>query len=182
MLQIQVDVGDANFDAQTEMGFRKGYAGIQTCVMPTAGMPGEGMWVVEFLASYLAAPEAEPAAEAVLHQMVRGFQMNPTWLAQQSRLTGDISGIWSRTHNEMSDMIHQGYMNRSQIGDRSHERRARAFRGEVLIEDPNTRQRYEVPGGSNYYWRAGSGNEFVGTETHSPDLPLHWLQQMKIID
>jgi hypothetical protein len=34
-------------------------------------------------------------------------------------------------------------------------------------------QRSEVPSGSNYYWRAGSGNEIIGTETSSRDLPLH---------
>jgi hypothetical protein len=40
----------------------------------------------------------------------------------------------------------------------------------------------ELPGGSNYYWRAGSGNEIIGIETSFPDLPLHWLRQMRIID
>jgi len=33
-----------------------------------------------------------------------------------------------------------------------------------------------------YYWRADFGNEIIGTETSSPDLPLHWLRQMRIID
>jgi len=78
--------------------------------------------------------------------------------------------------------MHQGYMNRSQSRDRFQDRQARANRGGVLIEDPNTRQVFEVPSGSNYYWRVGSGNEIIGTETNSPDLPLHWLQKMRTID
>jgi len=30
--------------------------------------------------------------------------------------------------------------------------------------------------------RADFGNEIIGTETSSRDLPLHWLRQMRIID
>jgi hypothetical protein len=182
VLPIQVDVGDVTFDAQTEMGPRKGYAGVQTVMSPVPGYPNDAVWWVEFLAGYLAAPEAESAAEAVLQKMVAGFQMNPAWVQQQAAQAGEISGIWSRHHNEISDMMHQGNMNRTRIRDGFEDRRARANRGGVLIEDPGTGQRYEVPGGSNYYWRSGSGNEFIGTETSSPDLPLHWMQQMKTID
>ena len=182
VIPIQVDVGDVTFDAQTEMGPRKGYAGVQTVMSPVPGYPSDAVWWVEFLAGYLAAPEVEPVAEAVLQKMVAGFQMHPVWVQQQAVQAGEISGIWSRHHNEISDMMHQGYMNRSQTRDRYEDRRARANRGGVLIEDPNTGQRFEVPGGSNYYWRSGPGNEFIGTETHSPNLPLHWLQQMKVVD
>jgi len=90
---IQVDVGDVSFDAQTEMGQRKGYAGVQTVMSPVPGYPGDAVWWVEFLAGYLAAPEAEPVAEAVLQQMVTGFQMNPIWSEQQARQAGEISAI-----------------------------------------------------------------------------------------
>ena len=182
VLPIQVDVGDASFDAQTEMGQRKGYAGVQTVMSPVPGYPGDAVWWVEFLAGYLAAPEAEPVAEAVLQQMVAGFQMHPVWVQQQAAQAGEISAIWGRNHNEISEMLHQGYMNRTQSRDRFQDRRARANRGEVLVEDPNTGQRFEVPGGSNYYWRLGTGNEFIGTDTNSPDLPLHWLREMRTID
>jgi len=143
---------------------------------------GEGSWRVEFLAGYLAAPGTEQIAEAILNQMVAGCQVNPEWGMQQVRLAGKVSDIWSKANSEISDMIYQGHKNRSQIMDRAYERSARAFRGEGLIEDPNTGQRYEVPSGSNYYFRVGYGNEFIGTETQSPDLPLHYLHQMKIVD
>jgi hypothetical protein len=182
VLPIRVDVGDVTFNAQTEMGPRKGYASTQTVMSPVPGYSNDAVWWVEFFAGYLAAPEAEPIAEAVLQQMVAGFQMHPVWVQQQAAQAGEISGIWSRHHNEISDMMHQGYTNRTQTRDRYQDRQARANRGGVLIEDPNTGQRFEVPGGSNYYWRSGPGNEFIGTETSSPDLPLHWLQQMRTND
>jgi hypothetical protein len=123
---------------------------------------------------------AEMVAEAVLQKMVADFQMQPAWVQQQAAQAGEISGIWSRNSSEISDMMHQGYMNRTQTRDGFEDRRARANRGDVLIQDPNTGQSYEVPAGSNYYWR--SGEQIVGTETSSPDLPMHWLQQMKIIE
>jgi len=182
VLPIQVDIGDVSFDAQTEMGPRKGFAAVQTVMSPVPGYPSDAVWWVEFLAGYLAAPEAEGVAEAVLQQMAAGFQLSPVWVQQQAAQAGEISAIWGRNSGEIADMMHQGYMNRSRIRDRSQDRQARANRGGVLIEDPNTGQRYEVPGGSNYYWRAGPGNDFIGTETSSPDLPIHWLQKMKTID
>jgi hypothetical protein len=182
VMPVQIDAGDVTFEAQTETGHRKGYGGVQTSMTPFQGTPGEGSWRVEILVGYLAAPEAEPVAQAVLNRMIAGGQTNQNWSAQQSRFAGEISKIWSQTQSETSEIIRQSYENRSKAMDRSHERWSRAFRGEVLIEDPYTKQRYEVPSGSNYYWRVGSGNEFVGTETHSPDLPLHYLHQMRIID
>jgi hypothetical protein len=180
MIPSRVDVGDATFDAQTATGPRKGYASVQTIMSGVPGYPNDAVWWVEFLAGYLAASGSEDLAEAVLQKMIAGFQMQPAWVQQQTAQAGEISGIWSRNASEISDMMHQGFMNRTQTRDGFEDRRARANRGEVLIEDPNTGQRYEVPAGSNYYWR--SGDQIVGTETSSPDLPLHWLQQMKIIE
>ncbi len=176
----RVDVGDVTFDAQMATGSRKGYAGVQTIMSGVPGYPNDAVWWVEFLAGYLAAPGSEGVAEAVLQKMIAGFQMQPAWVQQQAAQAGEISGIWSRNSSEISDMMHQGFMNRTQMRDGFEDRRARANRGEVLIEDPNTGQRYEVPAGSNYYWR--SGEQIVGTGTSSPELPSHWLQQMKIIE
>ena len=57
------------------------------------------------------------------------------------------------------------------------------IRDQTLIQDPNTEEKFEVPAGSNYFWRIGSGNEFVGTKTSDPVyLPTHWIQKMNVVD
>ncbi len=182
-IPVRVDTGEMTFDAQVEMGQRKGYAFVQTVLVPTQGVPNRATWYVTRLYGYLAAPGSESVADGVLNQMVLGYRENPDWAAGQSRLAGAVSRIWSDTNREVDDMIHQTYMNRSRMQDRVHQRWSRAFRGEVLIEDPNTQHRYEVPSGGNYYWKVGPGNEFISTE--GPDhafLPNHWIEEMKIVD
>ncbi|MFZ0450030.1 MAG: hypothetical protein WAL98_12380 [Desulfatiglandaceae bacterium] len=182
-MPVRVDTAEMTFDAQTEMGHRKGYAFVQTVLVPTQGVPDRGNWYVTHLFGYLAAPGAESVAEGVLNRMVLGYRENPNWRARQSRLTGEVSRIRSETNRQVDDMINQTYMNRSRAQERTHERWSRAFRNEVLIEDPNTGQRYEVPSGGNYYWRIGPGNNFIPTE--GPDrvfLPNHWVEEMKIVD
>jgi hypothetical protein len=80
-------------------------------------------------------------------------------------------------------MIHQSYMYRSQFQDRIHDHSIETIRNQTLIQDPNTGEKFEVPAGSNYFWRIGSGNEFVGTETSDPVcLPNHWIQKMTVVD
>jgi len=171
----QIDLGDVSFETQTEMGFRKGYAFAKTSSVRLH-------WRVELFFGYLAAPHLEQVAAGVLSKMLTGYQVNPQWFAQQLGLTGKVSEIMSKSYAEIGNMIHESYMNRSRSIDRTQERWRRAFIGAVIIEDPNTRERFEVPSGSNYYWRVGSGNEFVGTETDSPQWPGYWLQEMKVTD
>lgn len=178
----QVDAGEVNFETQTEMGYRKGFGSAITVLTLYPGQLRGGMWRVELLAGYLTVPGAEHIAEGILNKMLAGFRVNPEWGMRQTKLAGKASEIWGRTHGEISEMMHQGYKRRSEISDHAHERWTRAFRGEVLIQDPKTGKKFEVPSGSNYYWRIGSGNEFVGTETNRPDLPLYYLREMKIID
>jgi hypothetical protein len=59
-------------------------------------------------------------------------------------------------------------------------RRSRAMLDQVLIEDPQSGAQFEVPAGSNYYWRREGTPAFIGTD--SPDMPIYWLKEMKVID
>lgn len=64
-----------------------------------------------------------------------------------------------------------------------YENWSRAYRGEVLIQDPTTGQKFEVPSGSSYYFGIGSENQFIGRETATPPYsPNHWLQEMRIVN
>ena len=115
--------------------------------------------------------------------MVAGVKADPNWSAMQNKTTMEVSKIMRQTSNEIADIINKTYQNRSRSQDRINERWDRTIRGEVLIEDPTTGERFEVPSGSSYYWRVGSGQEFIGTETaDSPNLPNHWVQEMRISD
>ena len=57
-------------------------------------------------------------------------------------------------------MITQGYERRSLIQDRMYKRTIRAIRAirdETPLVDPTIGQQFEVPAGSNYYWRVQGG-------------------------
>lgn len=181
-MAYRADAAELFFDAETEKGPRKGFAFVITSARtdPIGGMGG--IWMVDYLGGFLAAPGLESVAMALAEKIGSGFQWNPQWQLQMTRLAGNVSRIQSQTHNEIMNMIERGYEHRSEIMNRVHERWTRAFRGQVLIEDPHSGQRFEVPSGSNYYWRIGGSQEFLGTETSSPELPKYWLHEMRIVD
>ena len=115
--------------------------------------------------------------------MVAGYRTDPNWRARQIQTTGQVSRIMSDTNNQISVMIDRTFQDRSASQDRMFERSSRAIRDQVLIEDPDTGERYEVPAGSNYYWRLDGEEAFAGTETAtSPYLPNHWVREMRIAD
>jgi len=137
------------------------------------------MWHMTYLYTYQAEAKAEPLAKAVLARMVQGFRYDPNWEAAQIRTAGQVSQIISQTQNEIMNIITSTFEKKWQILDRVFDDGSRARRGQILIEDPVTGEHYEVPTGSNYYFRVGPGNDFVGTD--SPDMPNYWLREMRII-
>jgi hypothetical protein len=174
----RVDTNEITFDARTEEGNRKGYAFVQTAMIPAPGMPG-GNWYVTRLNGYLSAPESEPVARAVLNRMVSGYRTDPNWEARQIRTTGRVSQIMSDTNNQIADMIAQTFKKRSDSQERIFGKTTRALRGDTLLQDPITGQQFEVNAGSNYYWKVEGDERFVGTDApDSPYLPNHWLREM----
>ncbi|MBI4799853.1 MAG: hypothetical protein HY794_14245 [Desulfarculus sp.] len=183
-LPMRVDAGEAVFQTTRDGGPRKGYVYAQTLAATAPGSPGMGTWMMEKLAGYLAAPGQEALAEAVFLAMAAGFQIDPQWHARQSRTTGQVSEIVTRTNNEIQGIIKSTFEYRQRTQDRAMEKYDReAIRGQVLIEDPNTGQRYEVPNGSNYYWKRTGTDSFVGTDADNrPTSPNYWFERMRIVD
>jgi nucleoid DNA-binding protein len=180
-MTILRDEGYVTFDAQTGAGLRKGGAYIRTGFMPSSAIPNGGTWSVELFYGYLAAPEAEPRVEAILPPMVAGYKVDPVWSARQKEAMAKVHGSVLQAQRETFNIINQAYADRSASQDRMFGNWSRAFRGEVLIQDPTTGETFEVPAGSNYYFRVGADNTFVGTDTATPpDLPNHWLKEMRI--
>ncbi len=179
----RVDTGEATFNAQTNQGPARGYIFVQTIGATAPGQPNLGTWKPEILYGYLARPDREALAQAVLNAMVQSYRTDPEWQARQSQTTGKVSGIVTQTNDAINRIIRDTFENRQRSQDRALERYDRgAIRGTVLVEDPNTGQKLEVPGGSNYYWR-GPGDTVVGTQTDTrPYSPNHWLERMKVLD
>jgi len=181
-MNVRVDTGEITFDSRTEGGPRKGYAFAQTVLLPFPGSMEGGSWFVTAFNSFRAAPGTEPTAQMVLNRMVGEYQKDPNWEAQQLRTTARVSQIQRQAQQEMSDIINQTFQNRQRSQDRTHENWSRTIRDQVLIEDPTTHKRYEVPAGSNYYYKVGAGNDFIGTDSaQKPNLPGYWLEEMKIV-
>jgi len=183
VMGVRVDTGEVTFDFQSEKGIRKGYSFIQTELTGGgAAGPDFGTWRVRIFHGYLAEPRLEPLAQNILAQMLAGLQFDPNWGMAQVRTAGKVSKIWSQTHNEIMGIITKTYENRSASQDRIWGKWSQVNRGQVSIEDPATGQKFEVPSGSNYYWRIGAGQEFMGTET--ADKPYHpnlYIQEMRIL-
>jgi hypothetical protein len=182
-LRVRIDTGEVTFDTQGEMGSRKGYGFIQTQLTPSgAAAAGGGLWSVPAFYGYLSEPGEEHLAQTLLNRMVAGYQKNPNWEEQQRQALVGTYQIARRSQQDTFDIINRTFENRSRAQDHTFQNWSRAYRGEVLIQDPTTGEKFEVPSGSNYYFRVGSGNQFIGTETvTSPYSPRHWLQEMRIV-
>ena len=97
-------------------------------------------------------------------------------------LIGQVSQIVSQTHNEIMGIIDQTFRNKSAAEDRMFDQPTRVRRGLVLLQDPETGEHFEVPMGSNYYFRVNSGSEFIGAESSTaPQNPNYWVHEMNII-
>ncbi len=179
-LNVRVDTGEIRFEVKTENGMRKGYGFVQTQLAPS-GVNGGGTWAVNAFAGYLAEASAEPLAQAVMNRLVASYRRDPNWEARQTQSMLTAYGIARQAQQDTFDIINQAFAERSRSQDRSFANWDRAYNDQVLIQDPTTGERFEVPSGSDYYFRIGSGNQFVGTDTAaSPYSPNHWLTEMRI--
>jgi len=161
-MPARVDTAEATFDAQVEGQPKKGYVFVGTTLM----MPGSpaSLWMVNDFYIYLATPGYEDLAAAVLNRMVAGVKFSPQWVAGEIKTAGAVSGIVSKSSNETSNIIQQTFKNREASEERIHERRTRAIRGETLVEDPVTGERFEAPAGGDRYYRQEGTNVGITTE------------------
>lgn len=179
-MQIRVDTGQVHFEVQVDGSLRKGFGVAQTAFFPLPTMPDSGHWAVLSVFGYLADPGQEALGEEVLKQLVSGYRVDPRWQAMQNKTVGRVSRIISDTNREINNIIARTFENRSASEDRMAAQRSRAMRDYVLIQDPQTGKNFEIPSGSNYYWRREGTNTFFGTQ--SPDMPNYWLKEMKVVD
>jgi hypothetical protein len=181
-MAARVDTAEITFDTQTASGYRRGYAFAQTVLMPSQTIPGDGFWYVATFNGYLADPKAEPTAQMALKQMVSGFKQDPDWTTRQRQTMAQVAKIGRQSQQDTMDIINRNYQDRAKSQDRQFENWSRSYRGQVLIQDPATGEKFEVPSGSRYYYGTGSGNEIIGSDTTiSQSQPGYWLREMRII-
>jgi hypothetical protein len=118
----------------------------------------------------------------VLKQMVAGFKQDPNWAARQRQTMAQVAKIGRQSQQDTMDIINRNYQDRAKSQDRQFENWSRSYRGQVLIQDPGTGEKFEVPSGSRYYYGTGPGNEIIGSDTTiSQSQPGYWLREMRII-
>lgn len=107
--------------------------------------------------------------------------MDPQWVARQARTAGQVSRISYDAQDEMYEIFGQVYADRQASEERIFRRYTELNRGLTVIEDPETGERFEVPLGSNYWWRLDDAGPLLGTEgALPPDLPGYWVRQMRM--
>jgi hypothetical protein len=67
------------------------------------------------------------------------------------------------TYSEILDISQKGYLNRSSISDAGHSKTVRSINQTTMIGNHETRERYDVPAGSNFYWVSEDGF-YIGTD------------------
>ncbi len=139
------------------------------------GMQGIGIWNMEHLIGFLAAPEQVDTARTVMMHIVQTAQLNPEWVAGQQRTTQAVSNIVARTNAEISQQIDDSYWSRHAGDSEMSRRQSNATLGVVDAEDPETGRRFRVESGSDYYWIDNAGH-IAGTRTDStPNVDFRQL-------
>ncbi len=178
-IAARVHTGEVSFTASAGGGSRKGYALAQTLMVPLMGSPTDGNWFVTAFHGYLAPPEREAEATAVLADMVGGFRMNPQWVARQVQTTGEVSRISYDAQDEMYEIFGEVYANRQASEERIFRQYTELNRGLTVIQDPQSGERFQVPLGSKYWWRLDDAGPLLGTEgAIPPELPGYWVRRM----
>jgi|GEM_PF-702708 len=142
---------------------------------------------------YLEAPHDDfPAArDALIHGLVNS-ETNPQWLALKNqqdrqrsqvshqqhmarmgsiRSAGNAAAQTGKIYSEISDINHQGYMNRDSMNSAGHQRTINAIGDRTVIANPDSGQRYNVQSGSNQYW-VNPNEEYIGSDNPNYDPRL----------
>jgi hypothetical protein len=133
-------------------------------------------WNIEALWTCVATQARAAAAKEILTHMMTTFTPNPVWLASRSQAVGVASTIVSRTNNEISTMIMEGYQRRQAVQDDLQRQWSNTILGLTDVVDPQTGETWKVSAGHNYYWHRG--NTIVGTDVYDrPDINFEPLRQ-----
>jgi hypothetical protein len=148
-------------------------------------------WIL--MSQYLEAPHAYfPAARDALINGLINAETNPQWLALRNqqdrqraqasnqqhvarmnsiRAAGNTAVQTGKIYSEISDINHQGYMDRDRMNSAGHQRTINAIGDRTVIANPETGQRYNVQSGSNQYW-VNPNERYMGSDNPNYDPRL----------
>lgn len=172
-VSARIHTGEVSFTGQTGGKSVQGYCFAGTLLTSTDGTPG--VWNIQMLYGYRAAPDQAPLGQSVLQHMVRTFQVNPQWAAMQQNISANVSKIVSRTNEEVCKIINDTYWSRQETLDEIGRRRSNANLGVEDVVDPRTGREFKVESGSNYYWVDPRGNVVGTTSATIPDIDFRAL-------
>ncbi|HEX2091545.1 MAG TPA: hypothetical protein VHG28_04045 [Longimicrobiaceae bacterium] len=174
-VDVRLSMGEAAFTCGEGSAARQGYYLAGTLLTRAAY---GGIWAVDRLAGYVAAPDQVPLAQAVLTHMVATYRLNPEWEAMQQNVAAGTSRIVAQTSAEISRLIGETYWNRQATLDDVSRKWSNAMLGQTDVVDPATGERWKVASGSNYYWRRAGSDAVVGTSTSDrPDIDFAPLRE-----
>lgn len=166
-VRTSIAAGEARFDCNWSDGPGKGYVFAATEHVESAG--GAGLWDVKALAGFAARAERADDAAALLSHVAASFRIDPSWAAQQSGLTANVSHIVADTNAAVSQSIASSYALKTEVQDRTARNfDQQAIRGTATFRDPVEGER-ELPNAA-HQWRLPNG-QTVGTETAEPPAP-----------
>ncbi len=164
-VSIRWSAGEVCFTGLRDGRATEGYCFASTRLVQPAGMAG-ALWNAEYLGGFLTSPDKRSLTEEILSHMVQSVQLNPQWVAVQQHIAGEASRIVSRTHQDISRLLHESFQHRQQTYDELARRRSNVILDVEDVIDPSTGRQLKVESGANYYWLDHRGT-IVGTETHT---------------
>ena len=139
-------------------------------------------WMASYLFAFRAHEGTLDGLSDTFMGLVRSFKISPEWYAryvqvsqgmiqggmQQIANAGRISQIISKTTNEISDMMMDGYYQRQETMDHLADQFSQATRGVDGYRDSFENAEVELPGGFEHAWANALG-EYIVTDDSNFD-------------
>jgi len=187
MTGARLAAGDAVFSCTGKNGPLHGHVFAAT-VVPFPGRAG--LWFVYRLYGYLAAPARQQAAESIAQQVMQSWRLEPQWRARQKQISNSAmekdnarsQQLQSRAlqaiqnnERETTNMIVNGYQQRSQTMDEVSRRRENSILGTTDVVDPVSGSQYKIDSYSDYHWMSDQGAIVGGGGGDNPGAGWHEL-------
>ncbi len=162
---VREDAGEVAFTCTRNGQPWQGYYLVATLA---ASGSGGGIWNVDRVLGYVAAPGKAALAEAAMLHLAASMRLNPEWVRMQQGVTMSTSQIVAETNQQISSTIRKTFENKWKTNDEVFRRDANARRGVTDVVDPDTGESWTVDNGSSHYWRKPGSDVIVGTQTYDP--------------
>jgi hypothetical protein len=160
--------GDVSFRCDASGGARLGYAFSETYAVNYQGTGTA--WAVAKLFGFLAAPDQNALAYAIVRRVLSSTRVNPQWYGGEVRQQQRTAAMQQRYAEYTADLVQRTYEQRGGLLDRQAEIRGDLLRGQEQVKDAETGQAYKVTAGSNYYWIDPQREVIAGTNLpYRPD-------------